>query len=173
MQCTHDVPVSLIPRRLWRDFREPEMPPFDVSVYLPNDLKQLKHIVERYRSLGNHLVLHANRSGHLKMALDSDEISVVTHFKNLSIPCFDDTHPQLRRQRGAGRRRSASALDLDMEEFMCCRVDLKRFHLFVVSAADQIAPRKVVVNLVAGKMIHVFLVHDDVHIQYFIPAMHD
>ena len=74
---------------------------------------------------------------------------------------------------GADQRGSASAFDLDMEEFMCCRVDLKRFHLFVVSAADQIAPRKVVVNLVAGKMIHVFLVHDDVHIQYFIPAMQD
>ncbi len=23
--CTHDVPVSLIPRRLWADFAEPEM----------------------------------------------------------------------------------------------------------------------------------------------------
>jgi len=170
-QCTHDVPVSLIPRRLWRDFREPEMPPFDVSVYLPNDLKQLKHIAERYRNLGNYFVIHANRSGHFKMALETDEVNVVTHFKNLEIPRFDDTLPQLKRQRGGDR--SGSALDLDQDEFMSCRVDLKRFHLFVVSAADQIAPRKVVVNLVAGKMIHVFLVHDDVHIQYFIPAMHD
>merc|ERR1712117_947952 len=49
---------------------------------------------------------------------------------------------------------SCSALESDQDEFMSCRVDLKRFHLFVVSAADQIAPRKVVVNLVAGKMIH-------------------
>ena len=153
-QCTHDVPVSLIPRRLWRDFREPEMPPFDVSVYLPNDLKQLKHIAERYRNLGSYFVIHANRSGHFKMALETDEVNVVTHFKNLEIPHYDDTQPHPKRQRVGESSRSCSALESDQDEFISCRVDLKRFHLFVVSAADQIAPRKVVVNLVAGKMIH-------------------
>ena len=153
-QCTHDVPVSLIPRRLWREFREPEMPAFDVSVYLPNDLKQLKHIAERYRNLGNYFVIHANRSGHFKMALETDDVNVVTHLKNLEIPDFGDTQSYLKRQRSEERARSGSALDSDQDEFMSCRVDLKRFHLFVVSAADQIASRKVVVNLVAGKMIH-------------------
>lgn len=28
---THDIPVDVIPRRLWHDFREPSMPDFDVS----------------------------------------------------------------------------------------------------------------------------------------------
>lgn len=28
---THDIPVDVIPRRLWHDFREPQMPDFDVS----------------------------------------------------------------------------------------------------------------------------------------------
>ena len=27
---THDVPVGVVPRRLWNDFAEPEMPDFDV-----------------------------------------------------------------------------------------------------------------------------------------------
>lgn len=28
---THDVPVDVIPRRLWHEFKEPSMPDFDVS----------------------------------------------------------------------------------------------------------------------------------------------
>ena len=27
---THDVPVGVVPRRLWNDYAEPEMPDFDV-----------------------------------------------------------------------------------------------------------------------------------------------
>lgn len=27
---THDVPVDVIPRRLWHEFKEPSMPDFDV-----------------------------------------------------------------------------------------------------------------------------------------------
>jgi len=35
---THDVPVGVVPRRLWTDLAEPEMPDFDVcsSEYLMN-----------------------------------------------------------------------------------------------------------------------------------------
>lgn len=29
---THDIPVGVIPRRLWNDFREPSVPDFDVSL---------------------------------------------------------------------------------------------------------------------------------------------
>lgn len=34
---THDIPVGVIPRRLWNDFREPSVPDFDVSplFYIP------------------------------------------------------------------------------------------------------------------------------------------
>ncbi len=78
--CTHDVPVSLIPRRLWPDFAEPEMQAFDVSLYLP-DLKQLKHLAERYKNLGHHVVVEASRSGRLRLSVETDDVNVVTHFK--------------------------------------------------------------------------------------------
>jgi len=29
---THDVPVGVMPRRLWSDLAEPEMPDFDVCI---------------------------------------------------------------------------------------------------------------------------------------------
>ncbi|TKS87325.1 Checkpoint protein HUS1 [Collichthys lucidus] len=52
---THDVPVDVIPRRLWHEFKEPSMPDFDVSVYLP-PLKTMKNVVDRMKNLSNFLV---------------------------------------------------------------------------------------------------------------------
>ena len=45
---THDVPVGVVPRRLWGDLAEPEMPDFDVSNYA--SLLSVKHdIFSQYR----------------------------------------------------------------------------------------------------------------------------
>lgn len=52
---THDVPVDVIPRRLWNEFKEPNMPDFDVSIYLP-PLKTMKNVVDRMKNLSNFLV---------------------------------------------------------------------------------------------------------------------
>ncbi|XP_063339495.1 checkpoint protein HUS1 isoform X3 [Pelmatolapia mariae] len=53
---THDVPVDVIPRRLWHEFKEPSMPDFDVSIYLP-PLKTMKNIVDRMKNLSNFLAM--------------------------------------------------------------------------------------------------------------------
>ncbi|KAJ7322741.1 hypothetical protein JRQ81_019028 [Phrynocephalus forsythii] len=49
---THDIPVGVIPRKLWNDFREPNVPEFDVSIYLPV-MKTMKSVVERMKNLSN------------------------------------------------------------------------------------------------------------------------
>ena len=87
--CTHDIPVNLIARKHWSDFKEPLVQKFDVSIYLP-DLKRLKHIAERYKNLDNTVVLRANRNGELRFTLDSQRVTVGTYFKNLETPPFID-----------------------------------------------------------------------------------
>ena len=167
--CTHDVPVSLIPRSQWCDFREPEMLPFDVSIYLP-DFKQLKHLTEKYKNLGHHFIVKANREGKMKFVLDADMINVVTHFKHLEIPQFDET--QIRSKFPRARdllNTSRETLSQTEDDFVSVRVELKRFNQFL--SAEQVAPKKVIANLIGGRMIHMFLIHDDITIQYFIPGI--
>ena len=170
--CTHDVPVSLIPRRLWADYREPEMRAFDVSLYLP-ELKQLKTLTERYKNLGHFVSLQASRKGKLRLAMDTDQINVVTHFKNLEVPRFDDTAASVARLSNSRLQRSLNESfnrgeEEEEEKFALVRIELKRFNLFL--GAEQVAPKKVIANFVTDKMVHMFLIHDDVCIQYFIPA---
>ncbi|XP_076041010.1 hus1-like checkpoint clamp component isoform X2 [Oratosquilla oratoria] len=151
----HDVPVSLIPRRLWHLYEEPEMPRFQASVYLP-PLKQLRHVVERMKNLSSHLSLQANRKGDLSLNVNTDTVSVSTYFKHLSMPVWDDT---------------PANMDVDGEEsdFQSATVDIKKFALFL--QGDQINPTKVICNIVTGRMVHLFLLHEDVSLQYFLPAM--
>ena len=162
--CTHDVPVHLIPRSQWADYKEPEMQPFDVSVYLP-DFKQMKHLTEKYKNLGHHFTIQASREGNMKFVLDADMINVVTHFKHLEIPQFDET--QIRTQFPLNTTGSDDTNESDA--FVSVRVELKKFNQFL--SAETVAPKKVIANLIGGRMIHMFLIHDDITIQYFIPGI--
>ena len=53
--------------------------------------------------------------------------------------------------------------------FCDVRVDLKKLLLYL--GADNIAPKRTLANFVAGKLIHLFLIHDNICIQYLIPAV--
>ena len=50
-----DIPVAMIPPRLWEDYQEPKMPDIDVSIYLPS-LRSLKTNVDRMKNLAPQLV---------------------------------------------------------------------------------------------------------------------
>ncbi|TNN31588.1 Checkpoint protein HUS1 [Liparis tanakae] len=87
---THDVPVDIVPRRLWHEFKEPSMPDFHVSVYLP-PLKTMKNVVDRMKNLSNFLVMEANLSGEMNLKIETDLVSVTTHFKDLGNPPWGKT----------------------------------------------------------------------------------
>ena len=53
--------------------------------------------------------------------------------------------------------------------FCDVRVDLKKLLLYL--SADNIAPKKALANFVEGKLIHLFFIHDNICIQYLLPAI--
>ena len=56
------------------------------------------------------------------------------------------------------------------EDIYCnVRVELKKLLLFL--SADQTIPKRILANFVEGKLVHLFLIHDDVCIQYLLPAI--
>ncbi|XP_076868228.1 checkpoint protein HUS1 [Brachyhypopomus gauderio] len=153
---THDIPVDVIPRRLWHDFKEPSMPDFDVSVYLP-PLKTMKNVVDRMKNLSNYLVMEANLNGEMNLKIETDLVSVTTHFKNLGNPPWGDDASQV-----GGRGRA-------MEAMAHARVDIRKLQQFL--NGQQVNPSKAMCNIVDRRIIHLILLHEDVSLQYFIPAV--
>ncbi|XP_069469432.1 checkpoint protein HUS1 isoform X2 [Ambystoma mexicanum] len=154
---THDIPVGVIPRKLWHDFREPNVPDFDVSIYLPV-LKTMKSIVERMKNLSNFVVIEANRNGQMNLMIETDLVSVTTNFKDLGNPPWvsDDAS-------------QVSTQDRDAEAMAEARVDIRKLLQFL--AGQQVNPTKAICNIVNKRMVHFILLHEDVSLQYFIPAV--
>nr|XP_013808231.1 PREDICTED: checkpoint protein HUS1 isoform X2 [Apteryx mantelli mantelli] len=129
---THDIPVGVIPRRLWNDFREPGVPDFDVSIYLPV-LKTMKSVVERMKNLSNCIVIEANLSGEMNLKIETDLVSVTTHFKDLGNPPWaSDDECQ------------SSAQGRDLESMAEARIDIKK--LLQLLAGQQVNPTKALCN---------------------------
>ncbi|XP_051465388.1 checkpoint protein HUS1 isoform X2 [Apus apus] len=154
---THDIPVGVIPRRLWNDFREPSVPDFDVSIYLPV-LKTMKSVVERMKNLSNSLVIEANWNGEMNLKIETDLVSVTTHFKDLGNPPWAS-------EDGC----QSSAQDRDLERMAEARIDIKKLQQLL--AGQQVNPTKALCNIVSKKIVHFILLHEDVSLQYFIPAL--
>lgn len=153
---THDIPVDVIPRRLWNDFKEPSMPDFDVSIYLP-PLKTMKNVVDRMKNLSNFLEIEANLNGEMNLKIETDLVSVTTHFKDLGNPPWGEDGSQERSQ------------SRDPEEMAHTRVDVRKLQQFLMG--QQVNPSKAMCNIVHKRIVHLILLHEDVSLQYFIPAI--
>ncbi|KAL7641057.1 UNVERIFIED_CONTAM: hypothetical protein RMT77_008194 [Armadillidium vulgare] len=148
----HDIPITLIPRRLWHLYQEPAMPSYEASIYLP-PLKQLRHVVERLKSLSAHATLSANHKGTFIISVATDTVDVSTYFKNLAMPAW-----------GNNTERPENVEDLHS-----ATVDIKKLAQFL--QGDQVNPSRVICNIHGGKTVHLFLLHDNITLQYFLPAI--
>ncbi|XP_029954934.1 checkpoint protein HUS1 [Salarias fasciatus] len=155
---THTVPVDVIPRRLWHELKEPSMPDFDVSIYLP-PLKTMKNVVDRMKNLSNFLVVKANLNGEMNLKIETDLVSVSTHFRDLGNPPWGDDASQ---DGGPSQSR-------DPDSMAEARVDIRRLQQFLMG--QQINPTKAMCNIVHQKVVHLILLHEDMSLQYFIPAV--
>ncbi|XP_075414251.1 checkpoint protein HUS1 [Tenrec ecaudatus] len=150
---THDIPIRVIPRKLWKDLQEPTVPESDVSIYLPV-LKTMKSVVEKMKNISNHLIIEANLNGELNLKIETDLVCVTTHFKDLGSPPLGSESPSQSR---------------NLEEMAEVRIDIKKFLQFL--AGQQVNPTKALCNIVNNRIIHFDLLHEDVSLQYFIPAL--
>jgi HUS1 checkpoint protein len=144
----HEIPVSLVPQELWKDYQEPEMPDIDVSISLP-PLKLIKSIIDKMKSLSTYITLSANMNGKLQIQLETDVVTAATYFKNLPNHQFDQV---------------ITRSDTMYE----ARVEIKKFSLLLTGHFN---PTKVICNIVDGQGLQLFLLHQDISLQYYIPAV--
>lgn len=148
---THDTPVSVIPEEQWCDYQEPNMPDCDVSICMP-PLKTVRNIVDKMKCLSNFLIISANNNGYMTLKVDTDMVSVKSHFRDLEVCDLEQS--------------SRSCSPDEMSE---TTVDIKKFITFL--HGHQVSPSKVICNIVNQRAVHFFLIHEDFSLQYFIPAL--
>ncbi|XP_070323440.1 checkpoint protein HUS1 isoform X4 [Odocoileus virginianus] len=150
---THDIPVKVIPRKLWTDLQEPTVPDADVSIYLPV-LKTMKSVVEKMKNISSHLIIEANLNGELNLKIETELVCVTTHFKDLGNPPLASEN---------------ASQDRNSEQMAEVHIDIRKLLQFL--AGQQVNPTKATCNIVKNKIVHFDLLHEDVSLQYFIPAL--
>uniref|UniRef100_W5N6Y6 Checkpoint protein n=1 Tax=Lepisosteus oculatus TaxID=7918 RepID=W5N6Y6_LEPOC len=104
-------------------------------------------------------VLEANRNGEMNLKIETDLVSVATHFKNLENPPWEPD----------GDESQGPSQDRHPETMAEARIDIRKLQQFL--AGQQVNPCKAVCNIVSGRIVHFILLHEDVSLQYFIPAV--
>ncbi|NP_001129983.1 checkpoint protein HUS1 [Sus scrofa] len=157
---THDIPVKVIPRKLWKDLQEPTVPEADVSIYLPA-LKTMKSVVEKMKNISNHLtkilnlqIIEANLNGELNLKIETELVCITTHFKDLGNPPLASEN---------------TSQDGNSEQMAEVQIDIRKLLQFL--AGQQVNPTKATCNIVSNKIVHFDLLHEDASLQYFIPAL--
>nr|CAG4635255.1 EOG090X0TJE [Alona affinis] len=139
----HDIPVSVVARRHWIDYSEPDPVNPDISIQLPS-LRLLKSIVERMKNLSNMATIHVTSQGVLTLTVEADAVSVTSH--------FDDLH-----------------VEKHNEDESSATIELKRLSNFLSS--EQLNPLRVLCDVVESRMIHLNYISDSFNLQYFLPAL--
>lgn len=153
----HDVPVNVIPKRLWSDYKEPLVPQFDVSVTMP-PLKSLKTVTERLKNLGSYMDMSANHNGEMRMRVETEQVTVSVNFKDLEVVHVDSGSSQSQSQQDHPGR------------FYGAKVDIKNLLMFL--SGQLLNPTRIICNIVENSAIHCFLIQEDVSIQYCMPVVH-
>ncbi|XP_043319355.1 checkpoint protein HUS1 isoform X2 [Cervus elaphus] len=124
-----------------------------VSIYLPV-LKTMKSVVEKMKNISNQLIIEANLNGELNLKIETELVCVTTHFKDLGNPPLASEN---------------ASQDRNSEQMAEVHIDIRKLLQFL--AGQQVNPTKATCNIVKNKIVHFDLLHEDVSLQYFIPAL--
>ncbi|KAJ2944827.1 hypothetical protein O0L34_g1719 [Tuta absoluta] len=155
---THDIPVAVIPRKMWADFNEPRVPQPDITIELP-PLKQLRTTIDRMRTMSPEVLIRASAEGRLTLQISTDMAKVSTRFKDLPVDNFSGPIDHSDSE--------SETQNEDISQVCACRVDAKKLSIFLT--ADQISHMRTVCSIVHKRLVKMCLhTNENVNLQFFI-----
>ncbi|CAG9122304.1 unnamed protein product [Plutella xylostella] len=159
---THDIPVAVIPRKMWSDFQEPTIPKPDITIELPT-LKQVRTTIERMKSMASEVTVRAAAAGRLALQIRTDMATVATRFKGLRVEAFEGPIDH-------SDSESESQTNEDISTTCYCRVDAKKLSMFLSS--EQISHNRTLCSIVHKKLLILSLhTEENVTLQCFITGI--
>ncbi|XP_045455011.1 checkpoint protein HUS1 [Melitaea cinxia] len=161
-QVTHDIPVVVVPRKLWSEFQEPRIPQPDITIELPA-LKQLRTTIDRMRAMSSEVIIRASAEGRLTLQIKTNMAKVSTRFRDLRVEAFEGPIDH-------SDSETESQANEDMSKVCYCRVDVKKFSIFLSS--EQISHNRTICSIVHKKLVILCLqTEENVKLQFFITGI--
>ena len=85
MTLTRDLKVEIVARRFWKEYIEPAMPEFDVSLYLPQ-LSKIKNVTDRMKNINKYVIVRGYKEGKLQLRAKSGTMKTSVTFEKCDAP---------------------------------------------------------------------------------------
>ncbi|XP_061384691.1 checkpoint protein HUS1 [Danaus plexippus] len=158
-QVSHDIPVVVVPRKLWGEFNEPKIPQPDISIELP-PLKQLRNTIDRMKSMSSEIIISASAEGRLTLQIKTDTAKVSTRFRGLNVESFEGPIDH-------SDSETESQTCEDVSKICSCRIDAKKFSMFL--NAEQISHNRTLCHIIHKRLVVLHLhTKENVNFQCFI-----
>ncbi|ODM90921.1 Checkpoint protein HUS1 [Orchesella cincta] len=158
--CVHDVPVVLVLRRMWSHYQDPDVPPFDISIGMP-ELKMVRLALDRMKNLGPRLTITANRRGRLSLSVDAYNVKCTVKFNDLRVYDINDGDVQ--------ESEEDTTQDPDLQ--FSVEVDMKT--MIQMISSDLHKPTNFICSLCETRRLHLYFLYGDISLQYSIPSVGD
>lgn len=152
----HFVPVNITPQRYWHDYKQPELPRAHASVFLP-PVRSLQRVVAGMKNIDHHVLISVNRNGCLTLSVETETVTLRSHFTGLEIPNVDQVP------------HASQDENEQPDRFYYARVPLKTLVHFLSTQNVPVAP--LVCNIVHKRVAHFYCANEDVSFQYYIPSV--
>jgi len=157
LTLTRDLKVEIVARRFWKEYLEPTMPEFDISLFLPQ-LSKIKSVADKMKHINKYMIVRAYKDGRFQLRTKGSTIKTTVNFPKCDRPEWQNTdeNPFSTQKEGP-------------EEAMA-RVPVKR--LIDFTSGDQLKPTRCILNILDSQLIHCFLLLGvDVNLQFLIPSV--
>ena len=171
MTLTRDLKVEIVARRFWKEYIEPAMPEFDVSLFMPQ-LNKIKGVTDRMKNINKYIIVRGYKEGKLQLPAKSATMKTSVTFEKCDAPEWNTNDDE---QYVVFTLTIQSKFNLFSQfntqsttEEASVRVPAKR--LLDFTAGDQLKPTRCILNVLNQQLIHCFLLLGiDVNLQFLIP----
>nr|CAG4646007.1 EOG090X0TJE [Lynceus sp. MCZ IZ 141354] len=129
---THDIPVTVIPNRLWSDYKEPDIPAWDIITSVP-PIRQLTTIIDRMKKLVTVAQIIVNVEGEITISANNSLLTINSHFDRVDVIEHRDRRKQSSVYVDVKKLHQFLSGDLVTENIQCCIVDKKLMCLQIMN----------------------------------------
>ena len=94
MTLTRDLKVEIVARRFWKEYIEPAMPEFDVSLFMPQ-LNKIKGVTDRMKNINKYIIVRGYKEGKLQLRAKSATMRTSVTFEKCEAPEWDTNEGEL------------------------------------------------------------------------------
>ena len=90
LTLTRDLKVEILARRFWKEYLEPTMPEFDISLFLPQ-LSKIKSVADKMKHINKYIIVRAYKDGRFQLRTKGSTIKTTVNFPKCDRPEWQNT----------------------------------------------------------------------------------